>query len=73
MNLMELYQQIPTERHKDIKVTGDGVFVKGTDGSVDEYLICGEEQELWLIRSDREQRQDIKAIKSKLGMTEVKL
>lgn len=65
MNLVELYKQIPVERHHDIKVVGDKVFVKDADGDIDEYLISGEE--LWLVRSDRELKQDIKAIKAKLG------
>lgn len=68
MNLIELYEKTPVERHRDIKVVEDRVLVKGIDGNVDEYLISGEEQELWLIRSDREQKQDIRAIKSKLGI-----
>lgn len=70
MNLVELYEQTPVERHKDIKVVGDRVLVKDVDGSVDEYLIS-ESEELWLVRSDREQKQDLKAIKSKLGIGEV--
>jgi len=70
MNLLELYRQTPAQRHKDIKVVADRVFVKDTAGSVDEYLIIPTEngQELWLVRSDREHRQDIKAIKSKLAV-----
>ncbi len=67
MNLIELYQQMPVERHGDIKVSEDRVFVRDTDGNVDEYLISGETQELCLIRSDKEQRQDIKAIRKKIG------
>ena len=67
MNLVELYQQTPVERHRDIKVVGDRVFVKDTEGSVDEYLIS-EDEELWLIHSERKERQDIQAIKSKLGI-----
>ena len=66
MNLVELYQQVPVERHQDIKVVGDRVLVKDADGNVDEYLISDEE--LWLVHSDGEQKQDIKAIKSKLGI-----
>lgn len=66
MNLVELYQQVPVERHQDIKVVGDRVLVKDADGNVDEYLISNEE--LWLVHSDGEQKQDIKAIKSKLGI-----
>jgi len=66
MNLAELYKQTPVERHGDIKVVENRVFVKDRDGNVDEYLISGEE--LWLARSDREQKLDIKAIKFKLGI-----
>jgi len=69
MNLGELYSQTSVDRHKHIKVVGDRVFVKGINGSVDEYLL-DEEQKLWLIRSDKEQKQDIKAIMSKLGIKE---
>ena len=39
MNLAELYEKTPIARHEDIKVSGDKVFVKDTDGSVDEYLV----------------------------------
>jgi hypothetical protein len=66
MNLAELYAQVPAEKHNDIIVSGDRVFVKDSDGYVDEYLISDEE--LWLVHSDRELKQDIEAIKSKLGI-----
>jgi len=66
MNLIELYKQVPVERHGDIKVVGERVFVKDTEGNIGEYLISDEE--LWLVHSDGEQKQDIKAIKSKLGI-----
>ena len=69
MNLTELYGQTPVERHQDIKVVGDRVFIKDIDGDVVEYLLDGQ-GELWLVRSDKEQRRDIKAIKTKLGITE---
>lgn len=69
MNLVELYQKTPVKRHKDIRVMGDRVLVKDTQGNVEEYLISGD-GELWLVRSDREQRQSLKAIKSKLGIKE---
>ncbi len=73
MNLVELYRQTSVERHQNIRVLGDRVFVKNADGSSDEYLITdsGMEEALWLIRSDKELRQDVKAMKSKLGITEV--
>ncbi len=69
MNLVELYQQTPIERHKDIKVVGARVLVKDA-GDVTEYLIS-EGEELWLVRCDKEQKEDIKAIKAKLGITEI--
>ena len=71
MNLAELYQSTPLLRHKDIKVVGDRVFVKGSDGATDEYLIVteGGGEELWLVRSDREGRQTLEAIKTKLGIS----
>ena len=69
MNLEELYRQIPVERHKDIKVVGDRVFVKDIDGNVEEYLI-DEQDGLWLVRCDREQKEALSAIKSKLGLGE---
>ncbi len=68
MNLIELYEKIPVDRHKDIKVIADRVFVKDVEGNTDEYLISGD-GELWPVRSDREQKQDLKAIKSKLGIS----
>ena len=38
MNLVELYKQTPVERHADIKVVGDRVFVKDEDGDHDDPL-----------------------------------
>ena len=69
MNLIQLYEQTPIERHKDIKVSGDRVLVKSPGGDVTEYL--SSEEELWLVRCDKEQKEDIKAIKAKLGIKEV--
>ena len=66
MNLIQLYEQLPVERHKDIKVAGDRVLVRDADGNVAEYLIS--DDELWLVRCDKEQKEDIKAIKAKLGI-----
>ena len=67
MNLNELYRLTPLERHGDIKVVGDRVFIKDAGGTVDEYLIIRDD-ELWLIHSDREQKETLNAIKSKLGV-----
>jgi len=66
MNLVELYEQTPMEQHKDIKVVGDRVFVRDADGDVTEYFIA-EDGELWLVRSDKKLKADIKAIKDKVG------
>ena len=66
MNLIQLYEQLPVERHKDIKVAGDRVLVRDADGNVAEYLIS--DDELWLVRCDKEQKENIKAIKAKLGI-----
>lgn len=66
MKLVELYKQTPVERHDDIKVVGDRIFVKDAAGDVDEYLIS--DGELWLANSNKELKQDIKAIKTKLGI-----
>ena len=69
MNLVQLYSQTPVKRHQDTKVVGDRVFVKDTEGSVTEYLTL-DDDELWLVRSDV--KQDIEAIKTKLGIQEAK-
>lgn len=66
MNLEQLYKQTPVARHKDIKVVGDRVLVKDRDGDVTEYLIL-DDGELWLVRSDKEVKRDVKAIKDKIG------
>lgn len=66
MNLAELYEQTPVERHQDIKVVGDRVFIKDIDGDVVEYLLDGQ-GELWLVRSDKKLKGDVAAIKNKVG------
>ena len=66
MNLVELYQETPAARHGDIRVADGRVFVRELDGSVAEYLVQGDE--LWLLHSDQKERQDIQAIKAKLGI-----
>ena len=66
MNLAELYAQTPVEKHQDIKVAGDKVFVKGVGGDAEEYLVDSQ-GELWLVRSDKELREDVAAIRNKLS------
>ncbi len=70
MNLAELYEKTPGGKHGNIKVTGDRVLVRGEDQSCEEYLI-DTSGELWLIHSNREEKQALTAIKNKLGITEV--
>lgn len=69
MNLVELYATTPVNRHSYIRVFGDIVFVRDDDGNIDEYRIL-DDGELWLVHSDREQKQSLKDIKTKLGITE---
>ena len=68
MNIVELYEQTPVDKHGDVKVLGDKVFVRDADGNVTEYLIL-EDDELWLVRSDKALKADVKIIKDKLGAT----
>ena len=65
MNIAELYVRTPVERQVDIKISGDRVYAKDAEGNTEEYLLSSD-GELWLIRSDRQLRQDIEAIKAKL-------
>lgn len=67
MNLRELYDKVPVEQHKNIKVIGDRVFVKDADGSMSEYVDNGEE--LWLVRSDKELEQRLAQIEAKLSIS----
>ena len=71
MNLIELYEQTPMERHKDIIVRGDRVYVKTPEGT-DEYLLQSD-GELQLISSSKEGvisaiMEDVKDIKMKVRL-----
>jgi len=66
MNLVQLYSETPVERHNDIKVASDKVYVRDADGDNAEYLIL-EDGELWLVRSDKKLKSDVEAIKKKLA------
>ena len=65
MNLEELYQKIPVGQHHNIKVSGDKVFVRTEDGSVDEYLLDGDE--LWLVKSDKGVRDSLARLETTVG------
>ena len=67
MNLVELYQATPVERHPDIRVSDGRVVVKGTDDATSEYTIDGN-GELFLVSTDADIRADLAAIKERLGI-----
>ncbi len=67
MNLTDLYDNTPVNRHSYIRVFDDIVFVRDDDGNITEYRIL-DDGELWLTHSDTEQNQSLKSIKSKLGI-----
>lgn len=62
MNLVELYEQTPRERHPAIVVSGDRVFPDG-----EEYVIELGGQ-LRLVRSSRGLEQRLAQIVAKLGV-----
>jgi hypothetical protein len=67
MNLVELYQATPVERHRDIRVSDGLVAVKAENGGTSEYTIDGN-GELFLISTDADIRADLAAIKERLGI-----
>ena len=77
MNLTELYLSLPVTQHDNIRVEGNRVLVKDTQGDIAEYILQGN-GELWLIK-DRELLllrnaltriiADLTKIKTKLGIT----
>ena len=52
MKLTQLYESLPVEKHGNIQVDGNRVFVKDDAGLVDEYIMDGEGN-LNLVRSDK--------------------
>lgn len=62
MNIVELYEQTPVERHSEIVISGDRLFLDG-----DEYIIEANE-ELKLIRSNKQLDQKLAQIATKLGV-----
>ena len=63
MNIMELYQQTPVERHHEIIISGNRLFFDG-----EEYIISGIDRELKLIHSHKELLEEVAKIKSKLNI-----
>ena len=62
MNLVELYNQTPVERHSEIVVSGDRLFFDG-----EEYVIDAE-GELKLVRSQKGLEQQVARITTKLDI-----
>ena len=60
MNLVELYQQTPVKRHSEIIISSDRLFFDG-----EEYILQGDE-ELKLIRSEKEIKQRLTAIEARI-------
>ncbi len=60
MNIVELYEQTPVERHAEIIVSGDRLFFES------EEFIIGAEGELRLIKSQKELEQRLAQIDGKL-------
>ncbi len=63
MNLRELYEQTPVERHPEIIVSGDRLFFDN-----EEYLITGD-GELRLIRSQKGVEEQLADIDAKLAVS----
>ena len=42
MNLVELYKRIPAEKHENIIVKGDIVYIKEAGGARQRYFIVGD-------------------------------
>ncbi len=67
MNLVELYQTTPVEKHADIRVSDGRVVVRGENGAMTEYAIDGN-GELFPLATDADIRADLAATKEKLGI-----
>lgn len=63
MNIVELYTQVPVERHQGIIVSGDRLFFDG-----EEYIIEGD-GELKLVHSHKGLEQRLDQIRTKLGVS----
>ncbi|HEY40740.1 MAG TPA: hypothetical protein G4O18_02650 [Dehalococcoidia bacterium] len=61
MNIVELYELVPQERHSEVVVSGDRLFFDG-----DEYIIEGED-ELRLVHSQKELEQQLTRIETRLS------
>ena len=62
MNIVELYKQVPPERHAEVVVSGDRLFLEG-----EEYVI-DTNGELRLVWSQKGLEQHLAQIETKLGI-----
>lgn len=62
MNIVELYKEVPVERHQEIVVSSDRLFFDNK-----EYVIDGD-GELRLARSQKDLLQKVDEIRTKLGV-----
>jgi len=62
MNIVELYDKTPVERHREVFVSEDRLFFDG-----EEYVIGGD-GELRLVRSEKGLEEKLAQIETKLGI-----
>ena len=67
MNLVELYLKTPVEKHSQIIVRGDEVYLVDDEGDANPAYLIKDDQ-LLPVYSARKLKQDITAIKKKLGV-----
>ena len=61
MNLVQFYQQTPVKRHSEIVISGDKLYFDN-----EEYAIAADE-ELKLVRSEKELKQRLARIEDKVA------
>ena len=62
MNLVQFYQQTPVKRHSEIIISGDRLYFDG-----EEYIITGIDEELRLVRSEKELKERLARIEDKVA------
>lgn len=63
MNIVELYKQVPVDRHHEIVTSGDRLYFDN-----EEYIIKSD-GELKLIHSDKELLEKVDQIRTKLAIS----
>ena len=62
MNLVQFYQQTPVKWHSEMIVSGDRLYFDG-----EEYIITGIDEELRLVRSEKELKERLARIEDKVA------